>query len=245
MSKVTYKGKTKKSGKDFDEMMVEYKTEIFYNDKTNKCTIYLLDQITAPKDYVNVLDAFEQAHEGDYIECWITSPGGRKDTMDLIRAAVSKSKATTKAILGDVASAGTIIPLAFDEVEALPNIEFMVHNYSGAAWGKHHELMSQADFMKKEMPECFRRYYKDFLTPEEIENVIAGNDMYFNAEEVNTRWSRVVLARNIELDKALEAEHTELINEHIEELSKLGVTINLIDEKETQEVKPKRRPTKK
>lgn len=243
MSKVTYKGKTKRSGKDFDEMVVEYKTEVFYNDKTNKYTMYILDQITAPKDYVNVLDALEQATEDDNVECWFVTGGGRKDTMDMIRAAVYKCKAHTKAILGDVASAGTIIPLAFDEVEALPNTEFMVHNYSGAAWGKHHELMQQADFMKKEMPECFRRYYKDFLTPEEIENVISGNDMYFNAEEVNARWANVAAARNKELDKILEEDKMELINEHIEELSKLGVIINLTEE--TQEVKPKRKTTKK
>lgn len=203
----------------------QYKTDVYYDEAKHKYTIYIMDAITAPSDYVNVFDVFDRAIDGDTIEVWFSTPGGRKDTLDLLRAAAVRTEAYTKAILGDVASAGTIIPLVFDDLEALPNSEYMCHNYSGAAFGKHHELITQADFMKKEMPECFRRYYKDFLTPDEIEYVIAGNDMYFNADEVNHRWTNVIRAREAEIEEIAALDREEAITEHLESLALLGYTI--------------------
>jgi ATP-dependent protease ClpP protease subunit len=220
------KNSPSKTQKDFIEgEFTQYKTEIFYNDATRTFTMYLLGEITAPEDYVNVFNTFNQAVDGETIEMFIVSGGGRKDTMDAIRGAAERTEAFTKAIVGDVGSAATIIPLIFDELEALPNTEFFCHNYSGGAFGKHHELMSQVDFMKKEMPECFRRYYKHFLTDEEIEYVIAGNDIYLNAEEVNERWQRVLAFRESELDVIIEADREATREHYIAELKKLGVDV--------------------
>jgi ATP-dependent protease ClpP protease subunit len=211
-----------------DDMEVDfkqYKTDIFYNEEKKTFSIYITDVVTAPSDYVNVLNTFEQAREDETIEVWFCTPGGRKDTLDLIRGAAERTEAFTKAILGDVASAGTIIPLAFDDLEALPNTEFMIHNYSGGAFGKHHELITQADFMKLEYPEMFRRYYKHFLTDEEVEYVIAGNDIYLNADEVNERWQRVLAFRESELDVIIEADREATREHYIAELKKLGVDV--------------------
>lgn len=217
------KAPSKNQGHEDEQEFKEYKTEIYYDDSKKLFTAYITDSITAPSDYTNVFNMFAQAKEDETIEVVFCTPGGRKDTLDLLRAAAERTDAFTKAILGDVASAGTIIPLAFDELEALPNTEFMIHNYSGAAWGKHHEIMAQAEFLKREMPECFRRYYKDFLTPEEIEYVIAGNDIYLNADEVNFRWSKVTASREKELDALLEIDKEAQKEYHLEALSKLGV----------------------
>jgi ATP-dependent protease ClpP protease subunit len=211
-----------------DDMEVDfkqYKTDIFYNEDRKTFSVYITDVITAPSDYVNVLNTFEQAREDETIEVWFCTPGGRKDTLDLIRAAAERTEAYTKAILGDVASAGTIIPLAFDELEALPNTEFMIHCYSAGTYGKHHELLTQADFMKAEYPEMFRRYYKHFLTDEEIEYVIAGNDIYLNSIEVNERWQRVIAFREAELEQLIEADREATREHYIAELNKLGVDV--------------------
>lgn len=203
----------------------DYKTEIYYDENKRLFTAYITDSITAPSDYTNVFNMFAQAKEDETIEVLFCTPGGRKDTLDLLRAAAERTEAFTKAILGDVASAGTIIPLAFDDIEALPNTEFMIHNYSGAAWGKHHELIAQADFMKKEMPECFRRYYKNFLTDEEIEYVISGNDLYLNASEVNERWQNVMKVREAEFDAILAEDKEAQKAYHMDSLNKLGVHV--------------------
>lgn len=216
---------SKTHNEDIEVDFKQYKTDIFYNEERKVFSIYIMDVITHPSDYVNVLNTFEQAREDETIEVWFCTTGGSKDTLDLIRGAAERTEAYTKAILGDVASAGTIMPLAFDDLEALPNTEFMIHNYSGAAWGKHHELMAQADFMKREMPEIFRRYYKHFLTDEEIEYVISGNDIYLNSTEVNERWQRVLAFRESELEQILEADKEATKEHYISELKKLGVEI--------------------
>lgn len=219
------KAPSKHQGHEDEVDFKEYKTEIYYDESKRTFTAYITDAITAPSDYTNVFNMFAQAKEDETIEVLFCTPGGRKDTLDLLRAAAERTEAFTKAILGDVASAGTIIPLAFDDLEALPNTEFMIHNYSGGAWGKHHELMAQADFMKREMPECFRRYYKDFLSPEELEYVIAGNDIYLNADEVNERWQNVMRVREAELDALLEADKEAQKAYYMDSLNKLGVYV--------------------
>lgn len=218
----TPKGPSKSQGHDNEIDFKEYKTEIYYDESKKLFTAYIMDEITVPSDYTNVFNMFAQAKEDETIEVLFCTPGGRKDTLDLLRAAAERTEAFTKAILGDVASAGTIIPLVFDDLEALPNSEYMVHNYSGSACGKHHELMAQADFMKREMPECFRRYYRDFLTPDELEYVIAGNDIYLNSDEVNERWANVMKVREAQLEEILEADRLEQKEYHLEALSKLG-----------------------
>lgn len=239
------KEKTKANSYEFNDEF-DYKTRIDYNEDKRTYYMYITDTITAPSDYTNVYSTFEKAKEGDTIEAWFCTPGGRKDTLDLFRGAVSNSKARTKAILGDVASAGTIIPLAFDELVALPNTEFMIHSASSGAWGKYHEMLAGVRFWEEEMPKHFKNYYKDFLTPEEIDYVIAGNDIYLNAEEVNARWLRVMQVREDEALAIVDADVQEQINDCIEELTRLGVHIKLEDsQKETPSKTPKRKPASK
>lgn len=213
---------TKSQGQDTEIDFKEYKTEIYYDESKRLFTAYVTDEITAPSEYTNVFNMFAQAKEDETIEVLFCTPGGRKDTLDLFRAAAEKTEAFTKAILGDVASAGTIIPLAFDDLEALPNTEFMIHSASSGQYAKYHEFIAGAEFWKKEMPECFRNYYKDFLSPDEMEYVIAGNDIYLNADEVNERWQNVMRVREAELDEILEANKEAQKEYHLEELNKLG-----------------------
>lgn len=238
------KEKTKANSYEFNDEF-EYKTRIDYNEDKKTYYMYITDTITAPSDYTNVLSTFEKAQDGDIIEAWFCTPGGRKDTLDLIRGAVANSKAHTKAVLGDVASAGTIIPLVFDELVSLPNTEFMIHSASSGAWGKYHEMLAGVRFWEEEMPKHFKNYYKDFLTPEEIEFVIAGNDIYLNAEEVNARWVKVIQAREEEASNVIDADIKEQIANCIEELNRLGIDVNLVTNEQEPIVNTKRKPTKK
>lgn len=216
---------SKNQGNEDDMDFKEYKTEIYYDESKKLFTAYITDAITAPSDYTNVFNMFAQAKEDETIEVLFCTPGGRKDTLDLLRAAAERTEAFTKAILGDVASAGTIIPLAFDDLEALPNTEFMIHSASSGQYAKYHEFIAGADFWKKEMPECFRRYYKDFLSTDEMEYVIAGNDIYLNADEVNERWQNVMKVREAELGAILAEDKEAQKAYHMDSLNKLGVHV--------------------
>lgn len=179
----------KKAYKDAEK---GHKAEITYDEDDRIYNIYITDEITGPEDYTNVFDTFVLAKENETIRVFLATPGGRLDTTNKIRGLALMTRARTIAVVGDVASAGTILALCFDEMVVLPNIEFMIHNYSGGARGKGHEVYSAVNFLQKEMPRIFKDYYDVFLTDEEIADVIAGNDLYLNSDEVAERWERKV-----------------------------------------------------
>ena len=222
----------------------DYKTEIIYDESTKTFHMYLLGAITAPEDYTNVLTTFNTARDDETIRCYFSGPGGRKDTTDIIRHAVYNTNATTIAIIGDCASADTIIPLAFDDLEVMPNVEYMIHSISSGYYSKYHEVVASMDFWKKEMPNSLRSYYKDFLTEEEIEYVIAGNDIYLNSQQVEERWQRVQEVRNAEFDEFIQENNKHTISSHLSELERLGVKVTIDEPAYPKEKKTKSKTQK-
>lgn len=176
--------------------LLEYKVQTTYNNEELAFNIYITDVITGPEDYINVFDILINAREDEIIRFILSTPGGRLDTINKIRGLADLTKAKTIAVIGDVASAGTILALSFDDIVVMPNIEFFVHNYSGGVGGKGHELYAHAAFLQKEMPKIFKDFYAGFLTAEEIDLIIAGQDLYLNAEEVEERWANVLTYRD-------------------------------------------------
>lgn len=176
----------------------EDKTIITFNEEENAYSVYLTDYISGPEDYTNVFDTMLNAIDGQSIFFILVTGGGRLDTTNKIRGLAQITKARTVALVGDVASAGTVLALSFDDMVVMPNIEFMIHNYSGGVGGKAHEIYTHSAFLQKEMPKTFKAYYKSFLTDAELANVLAGQDLYLNSEEVEERWDRVLKARDAE-----------------------------------------------
>lgn len=232
-----------KKAEQSDMIPKEYKTEIIYEESTKTFYVYMLGAITAPEDYTNVLTTFNTAREDETIRCYFSGPGGRKDTTDIIRHAVFNTEALTVAIIGDCASADTIIPLAFDELEVMPNIEFMIHSISSGYYSKYHEVVASMDFWKNEMPVALKSYFKDFLTDEEIEYVVSGNDIYLNSEQVTERWKNVQAAREAEFDAYIAEANKDIIQTHISELNRLGIKIEIPSEEEPKK-KAKSKTTK-
>lgn len=204
----------------------EYKTVITFNEADSAYNIYLTSEITGPDDYVNVYDTFLNAQEGDTIRILLSTPGGRLDTTNKIIGLGQITQARTVAIANDVASAGTILSLAFDDLVILPHSEFMIHAASSGSWGKYHEVLAGVKFWEKEMPKYFHNYYKDFLTPEEIDSIIAGNDIYLNADEVEERWENVLKARDKELAEGAKLDFESTLEDYKQVLQDNGYTIS-------------------
>lgn len=185
-----------------EPILKDDKVQITYNKDELAFNVYLTDVISGPEDYTNVFDTLLNARDDETIRFILATPGGRLDTVNKIRGLAELTKARTIAVIGDVASAGTILALSFDDIVVMPNIEFFIHNYSGGVGGKGHELYAHAAFLQKEMPKIFEDFYKAFLTPSEILEVLSGQDLYLNAEEVEQRWEKVLQHRDEEMQKA-------------------------------------------
>lgn len=222
-----------------DQAIKDDKVQITYNEDDLSFNIYLTDIIRGPEDYTNVFDTLINAREDETIRFILATPGGRLDTVNKIRGLAELTKARTIAVVGDVASVGTILALSFDDIVVMPNIEFFIHNYSGGVGGKGHELYAHAAFLQKEMPKIFEDFYKTFLTPSEILEVLSGQDLYLNAEEVEQRWEKVLQHRDEEIQKANADEQAEQNKTFISILEEQGykITDTKVDVKITKKSK--------
>lgn len=152
--------------------------------------IYLTDAIDAPSEYNKACHTLSQAFPGDTITLHTNNGGGYVDSGFMLVDAIKNSNAKVKAKLsGTVASVSTIITLACAELEAADYLQFMIHNYSGGASGKGHEMKAQMDFTDSELNKAFSEIYHGFLTDHEMELVIAGKDIWMGKDELLERWN--------------------------------------------------------
>ena len=150
--------------------------------------VYLTDNIEAPSEYNKMCHILKTAYSGDTITLHINNGGGYLDSAFAILDAIKATKATITAhIVGTVASASTIIALACHKVIVADHIQFMIHNYSGGASGKGHEIKSQMEFTDSQLNKSFSKLYAGFLTENEMELVIAGKDYWMGTAEVMAR----------------------------------------------------------
>ena len=164
----------------------------------NNTTAYLTDTIEAPSEYNELCHLLKTASPAEVFTLVLNTPGGYIDSAIMIVDAIKASKAKVIAeISGTVASAGTVITLACDEVRIADHTGFMIHNYS-ASFGssKGHELKAYQEFTDKTLNEAFRSFYKNFLTEKEMDAVIDGKDLWMNKAEVEARlagtWNKKV-----------------------------------------------------
>ena len=135
-----------------------------------------------------------QASSKEVIRLHLNTAGGRLDSTNMIISAMENSDAYIIGVLsGSIASAGTMLALACDEIECSIALEFMIHYFSGGTLGKGHEIKSHNQFIEKHMPMVFREYYKGFLSNKEIDDVINGKDIWLNGAEVLERFKNMKL----------------------------------------------------
>lgn len=178
---------------DLDTLFSTPKTSVWDNyvpliTNKNITTVYLTDVIESPARYNELCHKLDTASEAENFYIYINTPGGILDAAIMLVNSIKNTKATTIARLsGTVASAGTVITLACQEIEIAPHTAFMIHNYSGGLIGKGHELKAHQEFVDSNLNRSFLDFYGGFLTPTEIKQVIDGKDLWMGTEEVQRR----------------------------------------------------------
>lgn len=158
---------------------------------TNGDTIhaYITDEIMEPSNYNELTYMLATASQYHKFILHINTPGGIIDSaFHLIDAIKSSDAHVTAYLTGTVASAGTIITLACDDVVVSDNTSWMSHNYSGGLQGKGHELKAWQEFTDKALNKSFREIHKGFFTDEEITQLIDGKDFWLGKEDILARW---------------------------------------------------------
>ena len=166
--------------------------------------IYVVGSIDAPKNYLEEFQTFKDAKEGENINMFINSGGGRLDTAVQYLTNMRNTAATTTSHLEGVChSAATLLFLGADNWVVNPNALMLIHNYSGGAFGKGDELMSNVTANDKWVKGVMSSAYEGFLTEEEISLVYKNQDLWLESDEIEERLQGVVALRE---EKAAEHE---------------------------------------
>jgi ATP-dependent protease ClpP protease subunit len=161
----------------------------FESTKVNRCIkVHLDENIREAKYYRTVLQGIESLGEGDVVLLNINSYGGQLDGAIAIINAIENTDADVHAdIEGVAASAASLIALAAPSISVSPYATMMVHSATFGAFGKQSDVISHASFVDKQVRNLMGSVYKDFLTDKELEEVIMGRELWFDAEEIVRR----------------------------------------------------------
>ena len=103
-------------------------------------------------------------------------------------------------VTGACMSAATLIFLQGDDFIINEHSAFLFHNYSGGMIGKGGEMYSNVMHDRKWSEKLFRSQYEDFLTAEEISNLVDDKDIWMDANTVVERLKVRGEAREEELE---------------------------------------------
>lgn len=187
--------------------------------------IWLNSEIESADKYVDIFDCLMQATEGDVVAVHINSPGGDLDTALQIIDAIESTPATTIAFLeGQACSAGSMIAMACENVEVSEYAYMMIHTFNQGISGKFSDIQNSTDFHRKWWKEVFEKLYADFCTPEEIESVLAGHELWLDADEIVERFNHRKQVREEESSKEKNKKQAQ-INKIVELMKKNDVNL--------------------
>ena len=166
----------------------------------------LFGEITEVDDYFDLIDALNYASPDDEFIIRIHSGGGLLGTADVIINAIQNTQARVHGHIESLCgSASTIIFLNCHTYSISPRAEFFVHTASSGTIGKEHENYASIMFDRKRVHKMVRDAYEGLLTDQEIDNVLKGQDYYFDAEELGERLEAYTEFQQKKFEAELEA----------------------------------------
>lgn len=154
---------------------------------------YLSKGIGEAEGYTEMVHRILTASPTDVIFIHLNTPGGQLDTGVQIINAMQNSQAKIITILESTAySLGTLIFLAGDEMIVNEHCMMMFHNFNGGLIGKGNELVSELEATVKWFASLAKSIYVPFLTEEEFDRIVRGEDMWMQTPEIRDRLTRMV-----------------------------------------------------
>lgn len=191
--------------------------------------VHLTRPIIDPHNYTGVIELLNNAGDSDVIQLIINTPGGQIRSAVALVNAIYNCKATVIGNLhGEVASAGTIIAMACDDLVINDYLEFLIHTYSGWVDGKGYEILGQAEFNQKNITKLMDKMYNGFLNIDELEKLHNGKTYIFDTDEVKERWEVVQQMRHFKVLELEKKRNTDLLNEAITKLEADGYKVTKV-----------------
>jgi ATP-dependent protease ClpP protease subunit len=162
---------------------------ISVNTQTSHCYDIILDEdIHEPSYYRNAFQVLRDAQEGDLIRIFICSNGGSLASAIQFKNYIEDCNGHVIAVVDGYAySAASMIALCAHEIHVKPYSTWMLHSASFGAIGNTENVKAQVDFTAKHADAFMEEVYDGFVTPEEMEDIRRGVEIWLDADQVNQR----------------------------------------------------------
>lgn len=156
----------------------------------NRYTFQLFEGIGGLGSYLGMLDYLKnEASPEDYVTIEIANGGGSLFTgIELFYAIRNCPAIVTTKVIGEVASAATIIALAGDIINVPLGSSLMMHTYSSWHGGVGNSPVDSHSNLDKSVREFLHANILGFMSIEEMDRMMEVNrDIYFSGEELQKR----------------------------------------------------------
>lgn len=156
---------------------------------------YLSEEITEPSNYTDMIHKISMANQSDVVYIHLNTIGGHLDTgVQLINAMANTPARVITCLEGVAHSLGTIIFLSGDEMVVNDHCMMMFHNFSAGVTGKGNEMVSELNATVKWFEQLARDIYVPFLSEEEVNRLIKGEDFWLQSSEIKQRLASIAVS---------------------------------------------------
>ena len=181
---------------DEDDIQVKDNSQLQFYTKVNRVyqhDVFIDQPFVDSSYYRTVIAMLNDAGPDDLVIFHLNSPGGLLSGLQSLVEAVKGTEAHTVAyIVGQCASAASIFSMYCDSVVVSDMASVMIHNVSYATGGKNSDIIAHTQHIAKTSEKLIRETYQGYLTEKEIEEVLNGREIYFDAEEARERFEKRV-----------------------------------------------------
>jgi ATP-dependent protease ClpP protease subunit len=164
--------------------------------------VFLDSEIEEPGKYRELISLLVNASENDKIHLFINSNGGNLDSAGAIISGILASQAEVTAFLmGACHSAASLIAMYCHSVHVFDTAYIMIHTASFGSSGNTPTVKAHTDFTVKQCEKLLLDAYEGFLSPAEIEKVLNGIELWFNAEEIKPRLRKRMEAVELQIKR--------------------------------------------
>lgn len=148
-------------------------------------------EVTAPGQYVQLVDTLYNARKGDVIHIKIFSFGGWVDTgLNIIQAIWNTQAHVITTAMSTAASIAAVIWLCGHERRVCDGATLMVHMPSGGQSGKTQDIADECSQLNDYFAYLLHYIGKDFLTDDEYDRIInRREDTFIPCDEIKRRLS--------------------------------------------------------
>jgi ATP-dependent protease ClpP protease subunit len=180
--------KRNESEPSLKEIISPRRNDPFVTDYGTISDFYISSQIGPASDYIDWFQRIRASRESDILRFHINCTGGDLFTTIQFIQVLSETKATVvMCVEGSCMSAATLLFLMGDEFTVSDHSVFLFHNYSGGVVGKGAEIYHGVMHERKWTEKLLREAYENFLTEEEISQLLEDKDIWMDAQTVVTR----------------------------------------------------------